>query len=72
MTKSSYWDNYHRRQYKEIYRSTLSIINFLKSKIPQGGYSVLDVGCGGGLIFIGLRNHSLIGNLWEWIQIMRQ
>lgn len=48
MTKSSYWDNYHRRQYKEIYRSTFSIINFLKSKIPQRDSSVLDVGCGGG------------------------
>jgi len=48
MTKSLYWDNYHRRQYKEIYRSTLSIINFLKTKILQGDYSVLDVGCGGG------------------------
>lgn len=47
MTKDSYW-NYHVKQYEEMYRSTLSIINFLKFKIPNENISVLDVGCGGG------------------------
>ncbi|KAB2946573.1 MAG: putative methyltransferase [Candidatus Methanoperedens nitroreducens] len=47
MTKNSYW-NYHIRQYNEQYRSTVSLIDFLKKQIPKGNFSALDIGCGGG------------------------
>jgi len=47
MNENLYW-NYHLRQYKEMYRSTQSIIDFLKDKISQEVINVLDVGCGGG------------------------
>jgi len=52
MSENSYW-NYHFRQYKEMYRSTQSIIDFLKDNIPQETFHILDVGCGGVPIFIG-------------------
>lgn len=51
MSENSYW-NYHLRQYKEIYRSTWSIVNFLKHHISMDIYQedlqILNVGCGGG------------------------
>lgn len=46
--KKNPYFKYHLRQYKEPYRSTVALINFLKSRIPNQSLSILDVGCGGG------------------------
>ena len=49
--KISYTSNfdYHLRQYKAPYRSTLSLIEFLKKNIETDKVKkVLDLGCGGG------------------------
>lgn len=56
MSENPYW-NYHLRQYKEMYRSTRSVINFLKDKISQETLYVLDVGCGGGANIYWLRKY---------------
>ncbi len=43
------YKEYHYRQYEEPYRSTLSLINFIKKTIDvKKKYSVVDIGCGGG------------------------
>jgi len=47
MEKNSY-SEYHLKQYVEMYRSTHSLINFLKERIPNKRFDILDVGCGGG------------------------
>jgi SAM-dependent methyltransferase len=45
--KISYFE-YHLKQYQQPYRSTLAAINFLKKRIPNQPFKILDVGCGGG------------------------
>jgi len=47
ISKTSYFE-YHLRQYQEPYRSTVALINFLKKRIPNQSFYILDVGCGGG------------------------
>jgi ubiquinone/menaquinone biosynthesis C-methylase UbiE len=56
MKKDLYFE-YHLRQYKSMYRSTFSLINFLKKRIPDKPYYILDVGCGGGANIYWLKKH---------------
>lgn len=45
----SIYDQYHIRQYDQLYRSTVSLINFIKKHISLNKiYRCLDVGCGAG------------------------
>jgi ubiquinone/menaquinone biosynthesis C-methylase UbiE len=45
----SVYDQYHKRQYEQPYRSTVSLINFIMKHITSNKiYRCLDVGCGAG------------------------
>lgn len=41
-------EDYHRRQFIEPYRSTVSFEGFLRKHVNLGGVKVLDLACGGG------------------------
>jgi len=49
---------YHFKQYKEPYRSTISLINFVKNTIyVEREYTVVDIGCGAGANIYWFKKH---------------
>jgi predicted RNA methylase len=54
MNRGLYW-RYHLKQYEKMYRSTASMIEFLKFRIPERDLLMLDVGCGAGANIFWLR-----------------
>lgn len=47
------YKEYHKKQYEEVCRSTLSLMNFIQRHIAcEEVYKVLDIGCRGVLTFI--------------------
>jgi len=45
------------KQYERPYQSTLALINFLKRRIPDQSFDILDVGCGGGANIFWLKKY---------------